>query len=208
MWIQISSGRGPEECSLATALFLEKVLIPCLESSKVKYNILSKDKGKRKDTLKSVLLAIELTDGNVVENLKEFNGVMVWIQKSPYRQNHNRKNWFFSAAVYEEPQLDTFDKKDIRVETTHSSGPGGQNVNKVETAVRMVHIPTGITVFASEERSQGMNRKLALARLRTLLEEGNTRKCDAKKNELWNQHNTLERGDPVKSFKGNKFIEI
>ena len=60
-------------------------------------------------------------------------------------------------------------KKQVLIETYRSSGPGGQRKNKVETAVRLTHLPSGITVVATEHRSQAENRKLALERLRERL---------------------------------------
>ena len=63
--------------------------------------------------------------------------------------------------------------KEVQIQTLRGSGPGGQHRNKVETAVRIVHIPTGITVTASEHRSQLRNKKLALERLQTRLDVRN-----------------------------------
>ena len=63
--------------------------------------------------------------------------------------------------------------KNVQIQTLRGSGPGGQHRNKVETAVRVVHIPTGITVTASEHRSQLRNKKLALERLQSRLDARN-----------------------------------
>jgi protein subunit release factor B len=64
-------------------------------------------------------------------------------------------------------------KKQVTLETYRSRGPGGQRKNKVETAVRLKHLPSGVTVIATEHRSQAENRKLALERLRERLEKLN-----------------------------------
>lgn len=84
-----------------------------------------------------------------------------------------------------------------------SSGPGGQHVNTTESGVRVVHVPTGIRVIAREERSQSLNRKLSLARLNKLLEQKAAfRQRDANK-EKWGAHNRLQRGNPIRVFKGD-----
>ena len=71
------------------------------------------------------------------------------------------------------PETDEALLAECEVQTFRSSGPGGQNVNRRETAVRLHHLPTGVVIVCQEERSQLRNRQIALARLRTRLEERN-----------------------------------
>jgi peptide chain release factor len=86
-----------------------------------------------------------------------------------------------------------------------SSGPGGQHVNRTESAVRITHVPTGIVAVAREERSQHRNRSLALARLAAAL-TGREREADrAAERERWSRHDALERGNPIRVYVGERF---
>ncbi|QNU67527.1 peptide chain release factor H [Ruminiclostridium herbifermentans] len=214
MWIQISSGKGPDECELAVSLFLESCKKECKKNN-IKATVIDAVLGHISGNLKSALLSLEgnehisIRPSNENHSANAYNeiisGTILWICNSPYRPNHKRKNWFINIEVFKNPDKLNFFEKDVRFESMRSSGPGGQNVNKVETAVRAVHIPTGLTVTASEERSQYMNKKLALSRLSMLIEEKNTESFTAHKKKLWIQHNTLERGNPFRIYEGREF---
>jgi peptide chain release factor len=205
MWMQISAGTGPKECSLAVKLFSEKVMLPYFKDHSISNTIISSESVDTKDFCRSILISIK-TDSAEENRIKNyFEGTIQWISVSPYRKKHKRKNWFFNVSTFTEPDLNEYSENDIKIERSHSSGPGGQHVNKVETAVKIIHIPTGISVQASEERSQYMNRKLAMARLHMRLHEENANKIKNKKNELWNQHNNLVRGNPKRIYVGDNF---
>ena len=93
----------------------------------------------------------------------------------------------------------------IRVEKFHSGGPGGQNVNKVETGVRVIHIPTGITVSSTRERSQFANKQDALKKLSAVLTQINTDNKYKQKNDAWSKHAQIVRGNPVRVYEGDDF---
>ena len=146
MLVQISSGQGPQECQLAVGLLLRSLKreFPDIE-------VVSLKQGAGKDCYTSAMFRTE-------NDLSMLEGSILWICKSPYRPNHGRKNWYVDISII--PEAEVISKEaDYKIETLHSGGHGGQNVNKVETGVRVRHIPTGITVTCTEERSQYMNNK-------------------------------------------------
>jgi peptide chain release factor len=147
---------------------------------------------------------LSVVSQNITPFIKEWEGSVLWVaQKNPFRPWHRRKNWFVGVHFFKPLQADTIQERDITYETLRSSGPGGQNVNKVETAVRAIHTPSGTTVLASDERSQSQNKKLARERLIMKLSAMEEEKQLQQNHAVWMNHNTLERGNPVKKFKGN-----
>src|SRR5690606_20824133 len=102
---------------------------------------------------------------NLDDFLKERVGTIQWIAQSPCRRYHKRKNWFVGVAALDVKTLTQWDPKDDKPETCRSSGHSGQNVNKVETAVRGTHLPSGLEVLVMDTRSQWENKKRCLAGL-------------------------------------------
>ncbi|TYQ13030.1 UNVERIFIED_CONTAM: peptide chain release factor [Acetivibrio alkalicellulosi] len=203
MWIQISSGKGPDECELAVSLFVKTYQEECCKKG-IKVNLTDLVPGNISNNLKSALLSLDL-ESQWDKEIELMSGSILWICKSPYRPNHKRKNWFINIEVFSLSEKLSFSDKDVHFESMRSSGPGGQNVNKVETGVRAFHIPTGLTVTAIEERSQYMNKKLALARLSSLIKAKNQESFLNDKKTLWMQHNTLERGNAIRIYEGMEF---
>ncbi len=139
------------------------------------------------------------------DTLPANTGIIKWICPSPYRKNHKRKNWFISVKYFKEVIATEYSENDFKIETMRSGGPDGQNVNKVETAVRVTHIKSGLSDVGREERSQLQNRKLAISRILTLLTENDNDKKSILEKNVWMQHNELERGNPIRVYEGLDF---
>ncbi|NDV58585.1 peptide chain release factor H [Bacteroides sp. 519] len=197
IYLQITSGRGPAECCRVVALVLEKI-IKQARIMKLNAEILYREEGPLNRTLLSAILSLEGSNCNQL--VEEWQGTIQWIAQSPYRIYHKRKNWFIGINSYKSPQLFAFNDKDITYQTLRASGPGGQHVNKTESAVRATHVPSGISVVASDERSQIQNKKLATERLLVRLAAWQVEQTMQVAQENWNNHNNLKRGNPVKTI--------
>lgn len=199
VWLQVTAGQGPAECAWAVLRVVEK-LVEEAKSSGIDAKTLAVEPGPEPDTAQSVLLALSGGSG-----LKDFaarwQGTVQWIARSPFRPQHKRKNWFVGVEALEPVSTSRFSAKDVRFETMRASGPGGQHVNRTESAVRVTHIPTGLQAAASEERSQHRNRKLALARLAQKLAAEDSRQAGEAEKKRWRTHQQLQRGNPRRIFR-------
>ena len=149
--LQITAGRGPAECGWVVAQVL-KCFLKEVKDQKMTYAILQRTTGSENGTIQSVTVQLEGT--NLSAFLTTWLGTIQWIGTSTFRKYHKRKNWFIGCYELEQSQITTVSEKDISFQAMRSSGPGGQNVNKVNSAVRAIHTPTGIQVVAMDSRSQ------------------------------------------------------
>ncbi len=198
-WLQISAGQGPAECALAVVKVMERIITEAAEAD-VEARCIEIEAGPESGTANSALLS--LVGERAAEFASSWRGTVQWIARSPFRPDHARKNWFVGVEILEPVEETRFRAIDVRWETMRASGPGGQHVNRTESAVRVTHVPTGLQASASEERSQHRNRALALARLAARIADRDSAEQDRSRKDRWKAHHDLERGNPVRVLRG------
>ena len=192
---------GPIECCRVVSLIADKII----KEWKGKLSIVDyKPHNTEKDCYLSITLCGDLSNEEKTELESKWKGSVLYIAtKNPYRPNHKRKNWYVGVNTFTEVDTIQIDDKDIRYETSRSGGAGGQTVNKVETAVRAVHIPSGLSVRCDDERNQLQNKNRAKERLMLKLSAINDEKKSEQDRRIWMNHNLLDRGNPIQTFKGS-----
>ena len=149
-------------------------------------------------------ITLEIDGKNIYGTLKNESGVHRLVRISPFNAKSLRHTSFSMVEVipkFEKPDEIKIPPEDIKVELSKSSGPGGQNVNKRETAVRLVHIPTNLSVHVESERSQGQNKEKAQRMLEAKLFKLQEEERQAKEKGMYISKTTqIEWGNQIRSY--------
>ncbi|MDB5254054.1 MAG: prfB [Parcubacteria group bacterium] len=196
----IFSGAGGDDAEDFTRMLLE-MYMKYFENNNFHPHIVSQNENNH-GGYRSITL--EIDGKNVYGKLKNESGVHRLVRISPFGAKGIRQTSFCMVEVtpvFEKAGEMNIPPDDIRVETSRSSGPGGQNVNKRETAVRVVHIPTNLAVHVETERSQAQNKEKALAMLEAKLYKLEDDERKAKEKGMYVSKSTAnEWGSQIRSY--------
>ncbi len=195
MLLHISSGNGVNEVCRALWHFLQWI------QEQFAFEVIELDEGSCSKCYRSILLQSHDS------RLFTLAGTLLWKSPSPFRPKHKRKNWYFSMKCYDEKSNHDIDETQIIYQTMKSPKKGGQHVNTTSSGVRAIYPVLDIEAISYEERSQHQNKKIARRRLlykAQLLEQTNISNDTQKR---WRDGKKVTRGDAVKIFYGDKFVE-
>ena len=197
--LSINAGAGGTDAQDWAEMLL-RMYLRWSERNGFKVEVLDKTSGEEAG-IKSAIVAIE---GEYAYGLLRAEvGVHRLVRLSPFDFNQRRHTSFAAVFVYPEVQDDLeveIEEKDLRMETFRAGGHGGQNVNKVSSAVRMYHLPSGIVVQCQNERSQHQNRMIALRILKSRLLELKRKEEDEKREKLYQEQKQIAWGSQIRSY--------
>lgn len=197
--LHLSSGQGPKECEWVVAQLVHAL---CREG--VAGGLVCEPVEPVEGPAATALLRVSGDGAQAFA--ATCIGTIRWIGTSPFRPLHKRRNWFVGVQpVQTDAQSLELRTEDVRYQTFRASGPGGQHINKTDSAVRVTHVPTGLVASSQDQRSQFANKKIARLKLMMLLDEQRRAGKADEKRALWDHNRELERGNAVRTYEGERF---
>ncbi len=198
-YLSINAGAGGTESCDWAAMLLRMYLRYC-EGRGWQTSVTDYQAGDEAG-IKSATLSVE--GGPAYGYLKAEAGIHRLVRISPFDANKRRHTSFASVFVYPQVEDDIqieVREEDLRIDTFRASGAGGQHVNKTDSAVRLVHLPTGIVISCQNERSQHRNKATAMKILKARLYELELQKLREKENQLHAQKKEIAWGSQIRSY--------
>lgn len=199
VYLHMTSGNGPAECRLALADLIRRIPKEAAGSD-VSVEV---SEGRDPDGHGPMSAVVTLEGSDAAAFASGYCGTIRYVFKSPIRKGHQRQNWFVGVSKIPDPSgsdAPEVDPRDVRFETLRAGGPGGQHQNTTDSAVRAVHIPTGIVAMSRDERSQHRNKATALKRLAGMLQLLASKETEQRKRDMFQINKELERGNAVRKI--------
>ena len=198
-FIDIQSGSGGTEAQDWASMLLRMYLKYC-EKKNFQVEVLEESEG---DVAGIKSASLKVTGEYAYGHLRTESGVHRLVRKSPFDSGNRRHTSFASVFTY--PEVDDsievdINPADLRIDTYHASGAGGQHINKTDSAVRITHIPTNTVVQCQNDRSQHRNRAEAMAMLKAQLYALELRKRNEEKQAMEDAKTDIGWGHQIRSY--------
>lgn len=200
--LSINAGAGGLEASNWVSI-LERMYLRWASQNNFEIELLDQKLSDENPSICTDSVSYKFTGPFAYGLLKFESGVHRLIRNSPFNSNLNRHTSF--AAVSVSPDVDDeidviINPKDIEISAQTSSGKGGQNVNKVASAIRLKHLPTGINILVRSQRDQLQNKKIALKMLKSKLYDIQLKKLSEEQNKILSQQSQISFGSQIRTY--------